>query len=146
MGCASRMDRASSRLGNEVRALDIEHRSNMTDDVATIVARCRLGKPLDASAAAADRLRHAHGDGPMLSLPTLLFQNGLPDLPRSLIEPHRNRAGVWRIKFSYESGEPLSMDVAQATALASCLREIGEIEFADEVADAITSAKRYASM
>jgi hypothetical protein len=82
----------------------------------------------------------------MLTLSALLFQNGLPDLPRSLIEPHRNRAGVWRIKFSYEAGEPLSMDVDQASAMASHLRDLGESELADEVAGAVTSAKRYATM
>lgn len=82
----------------------------------------------------------------MLTLSALFFENGLPDLPRALIEPHRNRGGVWRIKFSYEAAEPLSMDVAQASTMESRLREIDEIEFADELASAITSAKRYASM
>lgn len=82
----------------------------------------------------------------MLTLPALLLENGLPDLPQSLIEPHRNRAGVWRIKFSYEAAEPLSMEVSQATAMAMRLRELGETELADEIADAITSASRYATM
>ena len=142
------MDRASSLLGNEVSALKIHPRPNMTDNTLTsIVARCRLGsKQIDASADAAERGRREHSDGPMLTLPALLFQNGLPDLPHSLIEPHRNRAGVWRIKFSYEAGEPLSMDVVQATTMASRLRELGEIELADEVTTAITSAERYATM
>ena len=83
---------------------------------------------------------------PAMTLSALLFQNGLPDLPQSLVEPHRNRAGVWRIKFSYEDGEPLSMDVAQAAAMAALLRELGEIDMADEVTSAVTSAKRYATM
>ncbi|MDI1266922.1 MAG: hypothetical protein PS018_27025 [bacterium] len=83
---------------------------------------------------------------PVMNLSALLFQNGLPDLPQALVEPHRNRAGVWRIKFSYEAGEPLSMDVAQASTMAALLRELGEIEMADEVASAVTSAKRYATM
>jgi hypothetical protein len=94
----------------------------------------------------AERGRRENGDGLMLTLPVLLFQNGLPDLPHSLIEPHRNRAGVWRIKFCYEAGEPLSMDVVQATTMVSHLRALGEIELADEVTSAITSAKRYATM
>lgn len=96
--------------------------------------------------ASAEQGRRENDDGLMLTLPALLFQNGLPDLPRSLIEPHRNRAGVWRIKFCYEAGEPLSMDVVQATTMVSHLRELGEIELADEVTSAITSAKRYATM
>jgi hypothetical protein len=83
---------------------------------------------------------------PAMNLSALLFQNGLPDLPQSLVEPHRNRAGVWRIKFSYEESEPLSMDVTQAAAMATLLRELGEGEMADEVTSAVTSAKRYASM
>ncbi|PYK09398.1 MAG: hypothetical protein DME65_12040 [Verrucomicrobia bacterium] len=82
----------------------------------------------------------------MLTLPALLLHNGLPNLPQSLIEPHRNRAGVWRIKFSYEAGEPLSMDVVQAATMASDLRELGEVELADEVTTAVTTAKRYATM
>jgi len=148
VGCAPRMDGASSLLGNEVSALNTHHRPDMTDNTLTsIVARCRLGsKQIDASTAAAERRRRENSDGLTLTLPALLFQNGLPDLPHSLIEPHRNRAGVWRIKFSYEAGEPLSMDVVQATTMASHLRELGEIELADEVTSAVTSAKRYATM
>ena len=82
----------------------------------------------------------------MLTLSALLFENGLPNLPVLLIEPHRNRAGVWRIKFSYETGEPLSMDVDQASAMAPRLHQIGEDELAGEVEDAIKTAARYASM
>jgi hypothetical protein len=82
----------------------------------------------------------------MLTLPALLFYNGLPNLPQSLIEPHRNRAGVWRIKFSYEAGEPLSMDLVQAATMASQLRDLGEIELANEVTGAVASATRYATM
>jgi hypothetical protein len=81
-----------------------------------------------------------------LTLPTLLFQNGLPDLPALLIEPHRNHAGVWRIKFSYETVEPLSMDADQASAMIPLLHELGETELADEIDDAVKSATRYASM
>ncbi len=82
----------------------------------------------------------------MLTLPALLFENGLPNLPVSLIEPHRNHGGVWRIKFSYETSEPLSMSAVQASTMASCLHEIGEVELADEIDCAIRSAARYAAM
>jgi hypothetical protein len=136
MGWSPRMDRASPLLGNEVRPLKIQPRANMTVD----------SNQIDASTDSAGQGRRENGDGLMLTLPALLFQNGLPDLPHSLIEPHRNRAGVWRIKFSYEAAEPLSMDVVQATTMASSLRELGETELADEVTSAITSAKRYATM
>jgi hypothetical protein len=37
----------------------------------------------------------------MSTLSALLLENGLPNLPVLLVEPHRNREGVWRIKFSY---------------------------------------------
>jgi hypothetical protein len=57
----------------------------------------------------------------MLTLSALLIENGLPNLPVQLIEPHRNRAGVWRIKFNYEVGEPLSMSAGQASTMASSL-------------------------
>ena len=43
------------------------------------------------------------------ALSVLFSKNELPDLPITLIEPHRNREGVWRIKFCYADGEPLSM-------------------------------------
>jgi hypothetical protein len=39
----------------------------------------------------------------MLTRSALLFENGLPDIPALLIEPHRNPGGIWRIKFSYET-------------------------------------------
>ena len=81
-----------------------------------------------------------------LTLPTLLFQNGLPDLPASLIEPHRNHAGAWRIKFSYETGEPLSMSADQASSMVSSLHKIGEAELAEEIDGAIKSATRYETM
>ena len=55
-------------------------------------------------------------------------------------------AGVWRIKFSYVTGEPLSMSAVQATTMASSLHGIGETELAEEIDDAITTARRYASM
>jgi len=82
----------------------------------------------------------------MLTLSALLLENGLPNLPVLLIEPHRNPGGVWRIKFSYETGEPLSMSADQASTMAAVLHEIGEAELADEVDGAIKSAVRYASM
>jgi hypothetical protein len=83
---------------------------------------------------------------PMISLSLLLFQNGLPDLPVVLIEPHRNQGGIWRVKFSYEAGEPLSMDVEQASSLATDLHQIGENELADEIEDAVRNATRYSTM
>lgn len=82
----------------------------------------------------------------MVTLSALLFENGLPDLPVSLIEPHRNHGGVWRIKFNYEAGEPLSMSADQASTMASCLHQIGKVELADEIGSAVKSAMRYASM
>ena len=82
----------------------------------------------------------------MLTLSALLFENGLPNLPVVLIEPHRNPGGIWRIKFSYETGEPLSMSAVQASTMASVLHEIGEAELADEIDGAIKTAARYASM
>lgn len=81
-----------------------------------------------------------------LTLSALLFQNGLPDLPASLIEPHRNHAGAWRIKFSYETVEPLSMSVDQASTMIPLLGELGEAELAEEIDIAVKSATRYASM
>ncbi len=82
----------------------------------------------------------------MFTLSALLFENGLPNLPVLLIEPHRNHGGVWRIKFSYETGDPLSMSADQASTMASCLHKIGEVELADEIDVAIKRAVRYASM
>ncbi|WP_245320241.1 hypothetical protein [Bradyrhizobium lablabi] len=63
-----------------------------------------------------------------------------------LIEPHRNHRGIWRIKFSYEMGEPFSMAATQASIMASSLHEIGEVELAEEIDDAMRIAARYASM
>ena len=82
----------------------------------------------------------------MMTLSALLFENGLPDLPVLLIEPHRNRRGSWRIKFSYDSGEPLSMAADQASTMASRLHQIGEADLADEIEAAINTARRYESM
>jgi hypothetical protein len=82
----------------------------------------------------------------MLTRSALLFENGLPDLPALLIEPHRNPGGTWRIKFSYETGEPLSMSTEQALTMAAALHEIGEAELADEIDGALKSAVRYSSM
>jgi hypothetical protein len=82
----------------------------------------------------------------MSTLSALLFENGLPNLPVLLIEPHRNHGGVWRIKFSYETAEPLSMSTIQASTMASRLHKIGEVELADEIDEAIRNAMRYALM
>ena len=82
----------------------------------------------------------------MTSLSLLLFQNRLPDLPVVLIEPHRNRGGIWRIKFSYDTDQPLSMSAEQASSLATDLHQIGEDELGDEIDDAVRSATRYNAM
>ena len=82
----------------------------------------------------------------MLTLSALLFENGLPNLPVLLIEPHRNPGGIWRIKFNYETSEPLSMSAVQASTMAGFLHEMGEAELADEIDDALKSAARYSSM
>jgi hypothetical protein len=82
----------------------------------------------------------------MTSLSLLLFQNGLPDLPVVLIEPHRNRGGIWRIEFSYDTDQPLSMSAEQASSLATDLHKIGEDELGDEIDDAVRSATRYNAM
>ena len=82
----------------------------------------------------------------MVTLPALLFENGLPDLPVLLIEPHRGQEGAWRIKFSYETSEALSMSAVQASTIASRLHQIGATELAGEIDVALESAARYASM
>lgn len=82
----------------------------------------------------------------MLTRSALLFENGLPDLPTLLVEPHRNPGGIWRIKFSYETTEPLSMSAVQASTMAVALHAIGEAELADEIDGALKSAVRYSSM
>jgi hypothetical protein len=81
-----------------------------------------------------------------IMLSALLYENGLPNLPVLLVEPHRNHAGVWRIKFNYDNNEPLSMDAAQATKLAVCLCQMGEVDFGAEIDSAVESATRYSSM
>jgi hypothetical protein len=82
----------------------------------------------------------------MSTLSALLLENGLPNLPVLLVEPHRNREGVWRIKFNYDTAEPLSMSTVQASTMASRLNRIGQVELAGEIDDAIRNAVRYASM
>lgn len=82
----------------------------------------------------------------MTDLSLLLFQNGLPDLPVVLIEPHRNHSGTWRIKFNYDAGQPLSMSAEQASSLATDLHQIGEDLLAGEIDDAVKSATRYQTM
>lgn len=88
----------------------------------------------------------APSKGKMSTLSKILVHNGLPNLAPSLIEPHRDGKGGWRIKFSYESQEPLSMAAVQASELVSLLRQVGEAEFALEVDDAVQRARRYAGM
>jgi hypothetical protein len=82
----------------------------------------------------------------MTSLSLLLLRNGLLDLPVVLIEPHRNRGGIWRIKFSYDTDLPLSMSTEQASSLATDLHQMGEDELGDEIDDAVRSATRYSAM
>ena len=82
----------------------------------------------------------------MMTLAALLMTNGLPDRPILLVEPHRNHAGNWRIKFWYEDLEPLSMDAEQASKLAAELRRINEEEMAGEIDEAVRRAKHYESM
>jgi len=82
----------------------------------------------------------------MPTLSKLLLENGLPDLPVLLIEPHRSHRGIWRIKFSYETGEPFSMAATQASIMVSRLHEIGEVELAEEIDGAMKIATRYATM
>lgn len=82
----------------------------------------------------------------MTILSLLLFQNGLPDLPVVLIEPHRNNGGIWRIEFRYDTDQPLSMSTEQASSLATDLHQIGEDELGDEIDDAVRSATRYSAM
>jgi hypothetical protein len=91
-------------------------------------------------------LTQPSNDRLQLTLSALLFQNGLPDLPALLIEPHRNHAGVWRIKFNYETVDPLSMSAEQASTMIPLLQQLGEAELADEIDVAVKSATRYASM
>src|SRR6516164_3876986 len=79
----------------------------------------------------------------MSTLAALLSENGLPDLPVSLIEPHRDHGGLWRIKFNYETGEPLSMSATQASAMALRLLEMGEVELADEIDEITKAFHRY---
>ena len=62
----------------------------------------------------------------MTTLHALMQDNGLPNRPILLVEPHRGDHGVWRIKFSYEDLEPLSMDAQQASEFAISLYQIGE--------------------
>jgi hypothetical protein len=75
----------------------------------------------------------------------VLFQNGLSDLSVVLIEPHRSRSGIWRIK-CYDVGPPLSMSAEQTSSLATDLYQLGEDQLAGEIDDAVRSATRYGSM
>jgi hypothetical protein len=82
----------------------------------------------------------------MFTLSVLLQDNGLPDQPILLVEAHRNNAGIWRIKFSYDDFEPLSMDAEQATTLAISLHLIDEDELASEINTAVARARHYETM
>jgi hypothetical protein len=82
----------------------------------------------------------------MITLSALLMNNGLPDQPVLLIEPHRNHAGIWRIKFCYDDVEPHSMNAEQASILAVGLHQINEDEMATEIDEAVGRAKHYESM
>jgi hypothetical protein len=82
----------------------------------------------------------------MCKLSALLLDNGLPDLPVLLIEPHRNQHGIWRIKFCYDNVEPLSMNAEQASKMALKLHQIDQEDFAREIDEAVKRAMHYASM
>jgi len=82
----------------------------------------------------------------MFALSRLLLDNGLPDEPILLIEPHRNQLGIWRIKFCYDDIEPLSMNAEQATKLAVMLHQMGQDEMASEIDEALGRAKHYEAM
>jgi hypothetical protein len=82
----------------------------------------------------------------MFTLSRLLLDNGLPDQPILLIEPHRNHFGEWRIKFSYDDGEPLSMNANQATKYAVKLHQIGQDGLACEIDQALGRARHYETM
>ena len=82
----------------------------------------------------------------MFTLSKLLLDNGLPNQPIMLIEPHRNYRGVWRIKFSYDDSEPLSMGAQQASQLASSLHQMEENELAYEIDEAVERARHYEAM
>lgn len=82
----------------------------------------------------------------MFTLSALLFDNGLPDLPVLLIEPHRNHQGIWRIKFCYDDAEPLSMNAQQASRMAIKLHQIDQTDFACEIDEAVRRAIHYSSM
>ena len=82
----------------------------------------------------------------MCKLSALLLDNGLPDLPVLLIEPHRNRHGIWRIKFCYDNAEPRSMNAEQAAKMVVKLHQIDQDDFACEIDDAVKRAIHYASM
>jgi hypothetical protein len=82
----------------------------------------------------------------MTPLLALLLNNGLLSQPILLIEPHRNYRGIWRIKFTYDDFEPLSMDAQQASELAISLHKIGEDQLAGEIDEAVVRAAHYETM
>jgi hypothetical protein len=82
----------------------------------------------------------------MVTLHALLQNNGLPNQPILLVEPHRSNHGIWRIKFSYDDFEPLSMDAQQASELARSLHRVGEEELACEIDEAVGRATHYEAM
>jgi hypothetical protein len=79
-------------------------------------------------------------------LSTLLSDNGLPDQPILLIEPHRSQVGIWRIKFRYDAVEPLSMTAEQAAKLAAMLHQMGQVDLACEIDEAVGRARHYETM
>ena len=82
----------------------------------------------------------------MFTLAALLFENGQPNLPVLLIELPQSREGFWRIKFCYETDQPLSMRAVQASTMASHPRQIGEVQLAGEIDNAVRNATRYELM
>ena len=72
-----------------------------------------------------------------MALSVLFSENGLPDLPIILIEPHRNQQGVLQIKFCYADNEPISMNSVQASVLAGNLHQLDEVQLADEIDGAL---------
>jgi hypothetical protein len=121
----------------------IDRQRAQSIEMRDILRRTRALKAFDPTAPGTSR---SQSGAAMLTLSALLLENGLHDLPVVLIEPHRNPGGIWRIRFSYEAGEPLSMSAVQASTMAAALHEIGEGELAEEIDGAIKTAIRYASM
>jgi hypothetical protein len=121
----------------------IDRQRAQSIEMRDILRRTRASKAFDPTAPGTSRSQSGTA---MLTLSALLLENGLHDLPVVLIEPHRNPGEIWRIRFSYETGEPLSMSAVQASTMAAALHKIGEAELAEEIDGALKTAIRYASM